>query len=199
MCALAAGVARDLMGDVSLLAGGGSEVPGQSTTLGRRIGGSPRFAVSLGAGGQSVVVPELGASGGGEASPFLPVVQVGLGLGLFDGFSLLPTVGGFLSVDLVGQASFLFFPEAEGFDGRVDVLSIGARVGLLRESFTLPGVTVSVSRRLSGSLGFGDTAAGDAGQVALDPSITSLRATVGKDLFAEAMKNMPRVQVKNNA
>jgi hypothetical protein len=184
LCAAAAGAGRDLAGDVGLLAGPGSEIPGQPSALGRRIGGSPRFAAWLRASGHTAVVPDLSDTTGGEASPFVPAVHGGLGLGLFDGFSLLPTVGGVLSFDVVGRASFLFFPGSEGFDGRVDAVSVGARVGLLRESFTLPGVTLSVSRRFSGSLRLGDTAAGDAGEVLLDPSVTSLRATVGKDLFA---------------
>jgi hypothetical protein len=132
-----------------------------------------------------VAVPDLATAGGsGERSPFVTGLHTGLGLGLFDGFTLRPNVGGVLSLDVVGQAAFLFFPEDEGFDGRVDVFSLGARIGLLRESFVLPGVTVSLSHRLSGSLRYGDTGAGDAGQVEIDPSITSLRITAGKDLFA---------------
>jgi len=185
MCARAVGAGRDLAGDIALLAGSGGEIPGQASTLGRRIGGSPRFAPWIRAAVQQVVVGDLtAAAASAEPSFLVPSLQGGLGLGLFDGLNLLPTVGGFLSLDVVGQASFLFFPSGKGFDGRVDALSIGARVGILRESFTLPGVTLSVSRRLSGSLQLGDTGAGDAGEVALDPGITSLRATVGKDLFA---------------
>jgi hypothetical protein len=185
LCALASGAARDLLGDVGLLAGPGAEIPGQASTLGRRLGGSPRLAPSLRVGGVSVSVPDLtDPTGASERSFFVPAVHGGLGLGVFDGFSLLPTVGGFLSLDLVGQASFLFFSEEDGTDGRVDALSIGARVGILRESFTLPGVTVSVARRFSGSLRLGDTSASDLGELEIDPGITSLRATVGKDLFA---------------
>lgn len=184
LCALAIGAGRDLMADVALLAGPGADVPGQGSALGRRIGGSPRFAGWIRGGGHSVVVPDLGGGTAGEESFLVPGLHGGLGLGLFDGFSVLPTVGGVLSVDVFGQGSFLFFPEDRGFDGRADVFSFGARVGILRESFTLPGITLSVARRLSGSLRLGSTAAGDAAQVALDPSVTSVRATVGKDLFA---------------
>ena len=184
LCALAIGAGRDLMADVTLLAAPGAEVPGQGSALGRRIGGSPRFAGWLRGGGQSVVVPDLAGGTAAEASFFVPGLHAGLGLGLFDGLSVLPTVGGVLSVDLVGQGSFLFFPGDRGFDGRADVLSLGVRVGILRESFTLPGITLSVARRLSGSLGLGSTSAGDAAEVAIDPTVTSLRATVGKDLFA---------------
>jgi len=185
ICALAAGAGRDLIGDMGLLAGPGSEVPAQSSTLGRRVGGSPRFAPYLRFGGHSLTVPDLGdASGAGERSPLVTAVHGGLGLGLFDGFNVLPTVGGFLSLDVVGQASFLLFPDDEGFDGSTEVISFAARVGLLRESFTLPGVTASVARRWSSPLAYGDTDRGDLGEVQIDPSITSVRITAGKDLFA---------------
>ena len=184
LCALAVGAGRDMMGDIALLAAPGAEVPGQGSALGRRLGGAPRLAGWIRGGSHSVVVPDLAAGTPGEESFFVPGLHAGLGLGLFDGVSVLPTVGGVLSVDVVGQGSFLFFPQDEGFDGRVDLVSLGARVGILRESFTLPGITVSVARRLSGSQRLGSTAAGDAAQVVIDPSVTSLRATVGKDLFA---------------
>jgi hypothetical protein len=184
-CILAAAAARDLMGDVAVLVGPGSEVPGQGSTLGRRIGGMPRLAPFVRVSGHSVRVPDLGdPTGTGETSSFVSAVHAGLGLGIFDGFMLLPTVGGFLSFDLVGQGSFAFFSEERGFDGRVGALSVGARVGLLRESFTLPGVTLSFSRRLVGSLRFEDADAGDSAALAIDPTVTSWRATVGKDLFA---------------
>lgn len=183
LCTLAAAAGRDLLAYTALLAGPGSEVPGESSALGRRLGGMPRLAPSVRVSGLSVLVPDL-ALGAGESSFFVPALHAGLGLGLFDGFRLLPTVGGFLSFDVVGQASFMFFPKEHGFDGRADALTFGARVGILRESFTLPGVSVSVTRRLSGALRLGDTAAGDPAQVEVDPAVTSVRATVGKDLFA---------------
>jgi hypothetical protein len=122
--------------------------------------------------------------GGGDASSFVPSAQATLAFGLFDGFNVLPTVGGLLSFDVVGSGSFLFFSEGDGFDGRAQVYSLGARVGILRESFTLPAVTVSASRRFGGEMRLGDVGAGDLAQVSLDPAVTSLRATVGKDLFA---------------
>jgi hypothetical protein len=184
LCALAIGGGRDLMADVAVLGGPGAEVPGQGSALGRRIGGSPRFAGWIRGGGHSVVVPDLAGGTPGEESSFVPALHGGLGLGLFDGFSVLPTVGGVLSLDVVGQGSLLFLPEDRGFDGRSEVFSLGARVGILRESFTLPGLTLSVARRLSGSVRLGSSAAGDAAQVVVDPSVTSVRATVAKDLFA---------------
>jgi hypothetical protein len=185
ICAVGAGAGRDLAGYVGILAGPGSAFPSQGSTLGRRLGGSPRIGVAAGAAGISVLVPDLSdAAGARERSPFVPAAEVTLALGVFDGLSVLPTVGGVFSVDLFGSGAFAFFPSDQGFDGTVSVLSIGARVGLLRESFTLPAVTVSVARRFSGAVQLGNVDSGDLGQVAVDPGITSLRGTVSKDLFA---------------
>jgi hypothetical protein len=185
MSAVGAGAGRDLAGYVAILAGPGSAFPSQASTLGRRLGGSPRFGAVGGGAGISVLVPDLSdAAGARERSPFVPAAEVTLAVGVFDGLSVLPTVGGVFSVDLFGSGAFAFLPADQGFDGTVSVLSIGARVGLLRESFTLPAVTVSIARRFSGEVRFGDMDASDLAQVAVDPAITSLRATVGKDLFA---------------
>jgi hypothetical protein len=132
-----------------------------------------------------VGVPDPSDPNGSQGvSAWTPVIQAGLGLGIFDGFRLLPTVGGVLSLDVVGHGSFLFLSDGSGFDGRADVLSLGARVGLLRESFTLPGVSVSLTRRFSGSVRLGDADVGDPSEVTVDPSVTALRVTVSKDLYA---------------
>jgi len=184
-CAASAVAARAVVAQVGLMAGLGSEIPGEGSTLGRRLGGMPRIAAWVRGGVQPFHVPDpVDPSGPEDASSWTPELQAGLGLGVFDGFNLLPTVGGVLSLDVVGHASFLLLSEGSGFDGRVDVLSFGARLGLLRESFTLPGVSVSLMRRLSGSVSLGDSPAGDPSQVGVDPSVTSLRFSVSKDLFA---------------
>jgi hypothetical protein len=183
-CARAAGAGRDLAGYMGVLAGPGAELPGQGSTLGMRLGGMPRVAASVRAAGVQVAVPSLASVGADDGSHSVFGAQVTLAAGVFEGLSVLPTVGGVFSVDVIGSASFLLFPNGDGFDGRTDVLSIGARVGILRESFTLPAVTVSASRRFAGGLQLGDVAGSDSAQVALDPAVNSLRATVSKDLFA---------------
>lgn len=184
-CAAAAVSARAVVGHVGLLAGQGSEIPGEGSTLGRRLGGMPRVAAWIRGGVQPVGVPDPSDPNGSEdASAWTPSLQAGLGLGLFDGFRLLPTVGGFLSLDVFGHASFDFLSDGSGFDGSVRVITVGGRVGILRESFTLPGVSVSASRRFSGDVRLGDSAGGDPLEVLVDPAVTSIRATVSKDLFA---------------
>ena len=185
MCTATAVAARALLGDLGAVLGLGSEVPGTASNLGQRLGTTPRVALSLRAGGLWARLPDLrDASGLGEASFLMPTVHTGVTLGLFDGFRLMPTVGGFLSLDVFAQLSFVFLPESEGFEDATSAYSVGARVGILREGFTLPGVSVSVSRRFGGSAALGDTSAGDPAQLSVDPSVTSLRMTVGKDLFA---------------
>lgn len=178
--------ARSLQGAVGLVAGLGSEVSGSASTLGRRLGTSPRIAVGARAAFAPVSLPDLldpGAAPSREASFVVPAVNAGIALGVFDGFFLLPTVGGFLSLDLVGQTTVLFLPQGDGFEGKAASWSVGARLGIVRESFTLPGVSVSVSHRDVERVLFGNRLTGD-GSVTVDPTVTSIRATVGKDLLS---------------
>ncbi len=182
-CARSVGAARDLAGYIGLLAGPGAALSGQSSALGMRLGGTPRMAAAIRAAGVSVVVPDRPDGTGGERSDFVPAAEATLALGVFEGFSVLPTVGGLLSLDLLGSGSFLFFPDV-GFDGRVTVISVGARLGILRESFTLPAVTVSIMNRFAGQLSLESTEGTVFSWVDVDPAVMSLRATVGKDLFA---------------
>jgi hypothetical protein len=185
-CDEAAVAARAVQGHVGLMGGLGAEVPGSAGTLGRRLGTTPRVAVSARAAFTHVGVPDPADQGDGparEAGFVLPAVQGYLALGLFDGFSPLPTVGGIFSLDVLGNASVVFLPKGEGFDGAATMFSFGARVGLLRESFTLPGVAVSVSRRVGNNMRLGTLSAGDRASIRVDPSVTAIRATVGKDLL----------------
>ena len=60
--------------------------------------------------------------------------------------------------------------------------TVGARVGILRESFTVPGISISAARRLVGQATLGNAARPSV--LAVDPSVTSVRATIGKDILA---------------
>lgn len=186
-CSELAVTARALQGASGLLAGLGSEVAGSAGTLGRRLGTMPRISVGARAAFGHLGLPDLadpGAEPSREAVFVVPSVHAGVAVGLFDGFFLLPTVGGVLSLDLLAQTSVLFLPTGEGFDGRASGWSVGARLGLLRESFTLPGVAVSLTRRDLGRIRFGDPMGPGGGGVEVDPAVTSARATVGKDLLS---------------
>lgn len=185
-CANAEVAARALVGQMGLLAGLGSEVPGSSSTLGTKLGSSPRLSASLRVGGTSVGLPDLfdeGLGAAGDVSFLVPSVHAGLALGLFDGFSPMATVGGVLSLDVFGSVAVVMPPSSEGFEGSATGATLGARLGVLRESFTLPGVTVSASRRFGGEVELGSTEFGDPASVTVDPAVTSVRLTVGKDLL----------------
>ena len=185
-CLEGAIASQALLGHTGLLAGLGSDVSGSPTTLGRRIGSTPRIALSMRAGGLSARLPDLTDRQNvpaKEAEFFLPTLHGSVALGVFDGLRLMPTVGGFLSVDLLAQTSMVFLPTGQGFHGRVGSFSLGARVGILRESFTLPGITLSASRRLLGVVRLGSVPLGDPTDVKIDPATTSYRLVLGKDLF----------------
>jgi hypothetical protein len=147
----------------------------------------PHVAVEARAAFAHLGLPDLadpGTEPSREATFVVPAIRAGATAGVFDGFSLLPTVGGFLSLDVLAHGSVAFLPTGEGFGGKASALTLGARLGILRESFTLPGVSVSLSRRWVGSVAYGSADGPGGGSVEVDPSVTSVRATVGKDLLA---------------
>jgi hypothetical protein len=133
-----------------------------------RLGSFPRFSLS----GRTILLPmELPplADRAVNLEP-MPSLRSGEGVsalafglsgqatvGLLSGWSPLPTVGGVLAVDAIGRASWLHLPGDQGFDGTsVWGGSLGVRVGALRESFTLPGVSVTGSYGRSTSFTFGE-------------------------------------------
>ncbi len=177
---------------LGLAAAGGSETPGSAGTLGWRLGSVPRISVATRLGGARVPFSRLEPALA-DPSPDAPashdpfaagLVQVGAGIGLFDGFSPVPTVGGLFALDLVGTGSLVFLPEERGFDGMEVTYGGGVRVGILRESFTLPGVSLSAVQRWSGEVPYRPDIEGATPRAAFETSATSLRATVGKDLVA---------------
>lgn len=180
-------------GAVGLIATGGPVLAGSAGTVGLRIGNVPRISVAARLRGAdasfasaslppytpSPPPPPAGTVAGDDVS------VTGLDLtgvvGVFDGFSPAPTVGGLLSLDVLATGTVLFLPEDRGFPSSEFVYGVGGRVGLLRESFTLPGASVSVVRRWGGEMTVGGGGPG-AASGAFDLSLTSFRATVGKDL-----------------
>lgn len=182
-CFASAVAGESLQGHLALLAGFGSEVSGTATTLATRVQGGPRITLAARFGGVDMSLPELGDAAGRQETGFVATaIHADIALGLFDGFRLMSTVGGFLSVDAFGRAAFLLLPTSKGFDGGSTAYTAGVRVGIFREGFTIPGVSASVSKRFVGGVDLGGSAGPSS--VSVDPSVTSYRATVGKDLFA---------------
>lgn len=164
----------------------GSQVPGSASTLGYRLRTRPRMAISGRLGLTHFSMPEIREGYGlpmGDESPLVPSLHLSGVMGLLNGFSLSPTVAGVLAVDLTASGQLLFPQKSDGFQKRVAGWGIGARVGLLRESFTLPGISLSVSRRWGENAQVGDMRGGDAAQIRFDPDMTSFRGIVGKDIL----------------
>jgi hypothetical protein len=109
-------------------------------------------------------------------------VRADVAAGVFDGFRLAPTVGGFLALDLTATLGLAFLPGGDGFDGSAPAWGYGARVGILRESFTLPAVTLALTRRHVSGFRYGE--AGAPGIEVQRLTVTSVRATAGKEFMA---------------
>jgi hypothetical protein len=175
-------------GGLGTAASRGSEIYGSASTLGYRLRSSPRLAVSARAGVARFSMVDLrdrNASHNGTDAEgfFVPSLSLAGAVGLFTGFSPAPTVGGILSLDVTGSTHWIFAPKGRGFQEGLLGWGLGVRMGVLRESFTLPGVSVSLTRRWLGSTAVGNVDRGDPAEAVFDLNVTSIRGVVGKDLF----------------
>jgi len=186
-CRNVADAAAVMQPRIGIALSGGNPVPGTASTLGMRLGSMPRISISARVTAAEVEIP--GAERMTDSSNVsFPVgsIDADVSVGLFSGISLLPTVGGFGSIDLLGSIGIIPLPAGEGFDDSAPMTwAAGARIGILRESFTAPGISVSGMYRSLGDVAFGDGALSDrdAFLSATDFNAVSLRATVGKRVF----------------
>jgi hypothetical protein len=183
-CAGVADAAAIMQARVGIAAAGGNPVPGTASTLGMRLGSTPRVGLALRFTAARASTPPVDRAGNTGGLGFTAAsVSLDGSVGVFHGVRLAPTVGGFGSVDLLGSLGVVPLPAGSDFpDSGPFTWAAGVRVGLLRESFTAPGVSVSAAYRSLGALSRGDRdlARTDA-HVGLDGlSVTSLRAVVGK-------------------
>jgi hypothetical protein len=166
---------------------GGNPVPGTASTLGMRLGSMPRVGLGLRVSAAEVKLPPVERLTAAQDVQFpLGSINADVTVGVFQGFAVLPTVGGFGSVDLIGSAGIMPLPRGEGFDDSSPVSwAAGARIGLLRESFTAPGVSVDVMYRSLGTVAYGSERLTDRDAFfrISDFSATQVRATVGKRLL----------------
>lgn len=187
LCQNVADAAAILVTRAALTASGGNPVPGTASTMGMRIGSMPRTSVGLRVTAASVSLPPMETEGSTSNVSFpLGSINADASVGIYQGMALLPTVGGFGSLDLLGSLGVLPVHRGEGFeDGAPVTWAIGARVGLLRESFTAPGVSVDVMHRRMGRVAWGspDLQPEDAYLAAERLRVTSFRGTVGKRFF----------------
>lgn len=114
----------------------------------------------------------------------VPMPQLDVSVGVFDGLMLGSTLGGFASVELLGSLGPMILPAGAGFTNDATGFGLGARVGLIRESFTAPGVSISGEYQWAGRIQYGDVSDGDDAQFGMDLKVASFRAGVSKSFVA---------------
>ncbi len=160
-CYTAVAAARSLQTRVGLSLFGGSPVPGTASTLGMRLPGVPRAALSARVTVLPISIPPLLDPPGGGETALIPSIAVQVSVAAFSGFAPMPAVGGVLSLDALLRASHAWLPESRGFRDRgATGWSVGARVGLLRESLWLPGLSITGTYGRAGTVTFGDPLTG---------------------------------------
>lgn len=175
---------------------GGNTTLGQSGTL----GGLGRFALTLRATGLRGELPNVdgitvrrGAATSDEFGideQWFAVPQVDLAVGVFPGFPLgLTNVGG---IDVLVGANYIPEVEEDEFslaapDGQLKV-NYGARLGIVEETLTLPGVSVSYMRRELPTVDVAAIADDDSLSVTgARVRVDSWRAVVGKKFFVAGL------------
>jgi hypothetical protein len=183
LCRGIADAAASIPPRVALLAAGGNPVPGTASTLGMRVPGSPRFSAALRLTAGRAHIPPI-RPGDAEDNAFTAAaLALDAGLGVFQGLNVAPTVGGVGSLDVLASTGLLHVPERYGFAGSSSFTwAGGVRVGILRESFTAPGASVSVMYRGLPTVEY-EGAAADSVDGAFRTNVINVRAVVGKRIL----------------
>lgn len=169
-CFAVAQAAASAQPQLGILIAGGNPTLGSNSTGMIRLGVLPRFSTTLQLSAALVRLPDIEEQSSAitEQLEFpAPALSGTVAVGIFSGFGAAPGVGGIGSVDLLGSATWLPFKviESEGFaqDASEFAYGVGARVGLLRESFTTPAVAVSLMYRRLDRIQYGDVCPRGAG------------------------------------
>jgi hypothetical protein len=190
MCAQVVGTLTSVQPSVGIAFSGGNPVLGTGSTLGVRLGTIPRVSVSARVNAALADMPGLfeytaAIADEGTLSPMrrlgVPVgsFQADAAIGLFNGFSVGPLLGGVGAVDLLGSVAFLPKIDKYGLTESTRNIGVGARVGLLKGGLVTPGISVSGMYRSLGKTSFGDLST-HSGAFSTDLKTTSLRAVASK-------------------
>jgi hypothetical protein len=167
-CAITAQAVTSAQPQLGILLAGGNPTLGTAGAGGLRLGILPRVNATAKVNLVLVRLPDIlleEASGGVRelsrtTGLTAPALSGTASVGVFPGFDVAPLLGGIGAVDLLGSVTWLPLRLAgiAGLDGSSANASLGGgvRVGLLRESFLLPGVSASVMYRSLGQLTYGE-------------------------------------------
>lgn len=176
--------------ELGLALAGGNPVLGTASPIGTKFRFIPRVylgaRLSVGWGEMPDVLnyPELPSEPVGKVDFSVTVPQLDVSVGIFDGLQLGTTLGGFASVELLGSLGPLILPAGAGFKNDVTGFGLGARIGILRESFTAPGISLSGEYQWAGRIQYGNVGTGDDAQFGLDLGVSSFRAGISKSFVA---------------
>ncbi len=164
-----------------LLVSGGNPVLGTA----RSLGGLGHLSLTARVNAVKVTFPELSYDGSTDTVSagddiIAPAPLIEGALGVYRGLS-----SGFLAVDLLASAQLLPTTQVDGLTVDPDArrvgsvalgLGYGARIGILRGSFVIPSISVSVMRRDIPQIQYGDVDGGDTYSYAVDLQATNVRA-----------------------
>ena len=204
-CAVVAQAVDAAQPQLGILMAGGNPILGTASTGGVRLGLIPRVSLTGRVNVVAARLPDIRdeLQGGDQVREFAvpaPAVGANLSVGLTQGFSVAPMIGGFGAIDLLGSVSVLPLSLLDDFEDNAFSWGAGARVGLIRESFVTPGVSVSLMYRDLGDVKFGNVCSGvetpavdnrsacstsddDFGEIDFGLSNWSTRAAVSKRLL----------------
>ena len=176
---------------LGIVLSGGNPVPWTASTLGMRLGSLPRLSLAARVTAAPIDLPAIERAASDSDVEFgVASIAADASVGVFPGFALGPTVGGFGALDVLGSVGMVPLPGDEGFQDKSPFTwAAGARLGLLRESFTAPGVSLSAMYRALGDISYGNVETGLIGGEGdtffrvSEYYVTSLRGVVGKRLL----------------
>jgi len=179
-----------LQPELGMALAGGNPVLGTASPIGTKF----RFIPRIYLGGRINFVwaavpdvldyPEDPAAALATREFSVPMPQLDLSVGLFDGWRLGSTLSGLGSVEILGSLGAMILPAGEGFENDATGLGLGARIGLIRESFTAPGLSLSGEYQWTGRIRYGRVENGDDAQFGMDLSATSFRLGLSKSFVA---------------
>ncbi len=179
-----------LQPELGLALAGGNPLLGTASPIGKRFRVLPRIHLDGRVNFVWAEVPDILTYPDDTASPLgtrsfaVPMPQLNLSVGVFGGYEMTPSLGGLLSVEVIGSLGSLILPGGKGFANDAAGYGLGARIGVLRESFTAPGISLSGTYRWFGRIQFGDVEDGSDAEFGMDVSVFSFRAGVSKSFVA---------------
>lgn len=195
LCSTVATTLSNVQPAIGIGFSGANPTLGMGGTLGTRFGLMPRIAVTARVNAALTELPDVI---GGDIPTLdnpsdsltafettrMPVgaLQADVALGVFNGITLVPMLGGLGSIDLLGSVAFIPVIEDLGLEEAIVSWGAGARVGIMKGGLLAPGISVSGMYRRMGDVQFGEIEDQDPGEFATNLSTLSLRAAVSKGI-----------------